>query len=110
MSGVLYCVVSRTISNNFSSLPKSIMPFGPLNPIDSLYGQFVFNYTHPRNPLCSVPFGHIACGSGRLNGSKDRSEVNHVSLWEHGMHFLPSIPIQLTGNSLGSELDGIQWR
>ncbi|GBM08234.1 hypothetical protein AVEN_82924-1 [Araneus ventricosus] len=66
--------------------------------------RFVFNSTHPRKPLCSVAFGHIARGSGQLNGSKDRWEVNHVSLRDHGMHFLPCIPIQLTGNPLGSEL------
>ncbi|GBN12827.1 hypothetical protein AVEN_215691-1 [Araneus ventricosus] len=86
------------------------MPFGPVNPIDSPYGQFVFNYTHPRKPLCSVAFGHIARGSGRLNGNKDRCEINHVSLREHGLHFLPRIPIQLAGNPSGSELGGIQWR
>ncbi|GBM11878.1 hypothetical protein AVEN_26790-1 [Araneus ventricosus] len=42
--------------------------------------------------------------SGQLNGRKDRCAVNHVSLGEHGMHFLPRIPIQLTGNPLGSEI------
>ncbi|GBM08140.1 hypothetical protein AVEN_214471-1 [Araneus ventricosus] len=83
------------------------MPFGPVNPFDSPYGQFVFNYTRPRKPLCSVAFGHIARGSGLFNGSKNRYEVIHVSLREHGMHFLPRIPIQLTGNPLGSELGGI---
>ncbi|GBM25979.1 hypothetical protein AVEN_223114-1 [Araneus ventricosus] len=86
------------------------MPFGPVKPIDSPYGQFVFNYTHPRKPLCSVAFGPIARGSGRLNGSKDRCEVDHVSLREYRMHFLPRIPIQLTGNPSGSELGRIQWR
>ncbi|GBO12840.1 hypothetical protein AVEN_17089-1 [Araneus ventricosus] len=86
------------------------MPFGPVNPIDTPYGQFVCNYTHPRKPLCSVPYGHIARGSRQLNGRKDRCEVNHVSLREHCKHFLPRIPIQLTGNPLCSELGGIQWR
>ncbi|GBO23065.1 hypothetical protein AVEN_169001-1 [Araneus ventricosus] len=71
------------------------------NPIDTNYGQFVYNYTHPRKPLCPVSFGHIARGSGQLNGSKDRCEDNHVSLLEH---FLPRIPIQLT------RVRGIQWR
>ncbi|GBM18839.1 hypothetical protein AVEN_203114-1 [Araneus ventricosus] len=66
------------------------MPFGSVNPIYSPYGQFVFNSTHRRKPLCSVAFGHIARGSGRLNGSRDRCEVNHVSL--------------LTENPLGFEL------
>ncbi|GBO39583.1 hypothetical protein AVEN_199720-1 [Araneus ventricosus] len=80
------------------------MPFGPVNPIDSPCGLFVYNCTHPRKPLCPVVFGHIARGSGQLNGIKDRCEVNHVSLREHYMHFLPRIPIQLTGNPLGSEL------
>ncbi|GBO06788.1 hypothetical protein AVEN_255989-1 [Araneus ventricosus] len=72
---------------------------------------FVFNSTHPRKPLCSVAFGHIARGSGRLTevGSKNRCEVIYVSLWEHGIDFLPRIPIQLTGNPLGFELGGIQW-
>ncbi|GBN10802.1 hypothetical protein AVEN_239878-1 [Araneus ventricosus] len=74
------------------------MPFDPVNLIDTPYGQYVYNYTHRRKPLCSVSYGHIARGSGQLNGSKDRCEVNHVSLQEHGMHFLPRIPIQLTGN------------
>ncbi|GBM12376.1 hypothetical protein AVEN_211562-1 [Araneus ventricosus] len=110
MPGALYCVVSHTITNNFSSLQNSIMPFGLVNPIDSPYGQFVFNYAHPRKPLYSVAFGPIARGSGRLNGSKDRCEVNHVSLREHGLHFLLYIPIQLTGNPLSSELGGIQCR
>ncbi|GBM53565.1 hypothetical protein AVEN_580-1 [Araneus ventricosus] len=110
MSGVLYCVVSHTITNNFSSLKNSIIPFGSVNPIDSPLGQFVFNYTHRRKPLCSVAFGHIARGSGHLNGSKDRCEVNHVALREHGMHFLPRIPIQLTGNPFVSGFGGIQWR
>ncbi|GBM74606.1 hypothetical protein AVEN_241035-1, partial [Araneus ventricosus] len=59
------------------------MPFGPVNPIDSPYGKFVFNYTHPRKPLCSDAFGHIARLSGQLNGSMDRCEVNHVSLRRH---------------------------
>ncbi|GBN11053.1 hypothetical protein AVEN_22841-1 [Araneus ventricosus] len=86
------------------------MSFGPVNPIDSPYGQFLCDYTHPRKPLCFVAFGHIARGSGQLNGTKDRCEVNLVSLWEHDMHFLPHIPIQLTGNSLGSKLGDIQRR
>ncbi|GBN31785.1 hypothetical protein AVEN_61649-1 [Araneus ventricosus] len=64
------------------------MPFGPLNPIDTTYGQFVDNYTHPRKSLYSVPSGPIARGSGQFNGNKDRCEVNHDSLREHGM--LPS--------------------
>ncbi|GBN83981.1 hypothetical protein AVEN_177948-1 [Araneus ventricosus] len=55
MSGVLYSVVSHTITNNFSSLQNSIMLFGPVNQFDSQYGQFVFNYPHPRKPQCSVP-------------------------------------------------------
>ncbi|GBO33238.1 hypothetical protein AVEN_22238-1 [Araneus ventricosus] len=110
MSGVLYCAVSHAITNNFSSLQNSILPFGPVNPIDSPFGQFVFNSTHPRKPLCSVAFGHIAHGSGQFNGSKDRCEVIRVSVREYGMHFLPRIPIQLTGNLLDSELGGIQWR
>ncbi|GBO25272.1 hypothetical protein AVEN_226205-1 [Araneus ventricosus] len=110
MPGVLYCVVSHTIPNNFSSLQNSIMPFGAVNPIDFPFGQFVFNYTHPRKLLCSVGFGHIARGAGCLNGSKGRCEVSHVSLREHSMHILPRIPIQLTGNPLDSELGGIQWR
>ncbi|GBN69073.1 hypothetical protein AVEN_267555-1, partial [Araneus ventricosus] len=80
------------------------MPIGPVNPIDTPYGQFVYNYTHPRKPLCCVSFGHIVRGSEQLNRSKNRCEVNHVSLREHDTHFLPSIPIQLTGNPLGSEL------
>ncbi|GBO29740.1 hypothetical protein AVEN_243069-1 [Araneus ventricosus] len=37
------------------------------------------------NTLCSVDFGHIARGSGRLNGSKDRCEVNPVVLREHAV-------------------------
>ncbi|GBM84155.1 hypothetical protein AVEN_31230-1 [Araneus ventricosus] len=90
------------------------MPFGHVNPIDSPYGQFVFNCTHPRKSLCSVAFGDIARGPRRLNRSKDRGsivcEVNHVSLWEHGMHFLPRKPIQLIRNPLGSELGSVQWR
>ncbi|GBM10139.1 hypothetical protein AVEN_258744-1 [Araneus ventricosus] len=45
-------------------------------------------------------------GSGQLNGSKDRCEVNHVSLREHGKHFLPHIPIQLTRNPLGFQARG----
>ncbi|GBN09914.1 hypothetical protein AVEN_75780-1 [Araneus ventricosus] len=59
------------------------MLFGPVNPIDNPYGQFVCNYTHPRKPLCSVSYRHNARGSGQLNGRKDRCEVNHVSLREH---------------------------
>ncbi|GBM69846.1 hypothetical protein AVEN_198549-1 [Araneus ventricosus] len=35
-----------------------------------------------KKPLCSVSYGHIARGPGQLNGSKDRCEVNHVSLRE----------------------------
>ncbi|GBN00393.1 hypothetical protein AVEN_16863-1 [Araneus ventricosus] len=88
------------------------MPFIPVNPIDTPYGQYEYNCTHPRKSLCSVSYAResIPRGSGQLNGSEDRCEVNHVSLREHGMHFLPCIPIQLTGNPLGSELGGIQWR
>ncbi|GBM44463.1 hypothetical protein AVEN_184678-1 [Araneus ventricosus] len=104
MSVVLYCVVPHTITNNFSSLQNSVFPFGPVNPIDFPFGQLVFNFTHPRKPLCSVAFGHIARGTRRLKGSKDRSEVNHVSLRQHSMDFLPRIPIQMKGNSLRTEL------
>ncbi|GBN53711.1 hypothetical protein AVEN_19267-1 [Araneus ventricosus] len=32
----------------------------------------------------------MALGSGQFNGSKDRCEVNHGSIREHGLHFLPS--------------------
>ncbi|GBN06904.1 hypothetical protein AVEN_16852-1, partial [Araneus ventricosus] len=46
-------------------------------------------------PLCSVAFRHIVRGSGRLNGSKDRCEDNHVSLREQDIHFLPRIPSKL---------------
>ncbi|GBM85975.1 hypothetical protein AVEN_43521-1 [Araneus ventricosus] len=74
------------------------MPFGPVNPNDSPSGQYVYNYTHPRKPLCSVPLGHIAQGSGQLNGSKDRCEVNHVCILKHSMLFLPRIPIHLIEN------------
>ncbi|GBN54716.1 hypothetical protein AVEN_39515-1, partial [Araneus ventricosus] len=56
------------------------MPFCPASPIDTPYGQFLYSYTHPRKPLCSVPFGHIARGSGQLNGSKGKCEVNHVPM------------------------------
>ncbi|GBO02433.1 hypothetical protein AVEN_16330-1 [Araneus ventricosus] len=63
----------------------------------------VYNCTHPRKPLSSVAFGRIVRGSGQLNGSKDRCEVNHVSMRKHGMNFLQRIPIQMTGNSLGSK-------
>ncbi|GBM65119.1 hypothetical protein AVEN_70838-1 [Araneus ventricosus] len=59
-----------------------------------------------QKPLCPVSYGYIAQESGQLKGSKDRCEVNHVSLREHGMHFLPCTPIQLTGNPLDSELGG----
>ncbi|GBO19840.1 hypothetical protein AVEN_66897-1 [Araneus ventricosus] len=93
MSSVLYSVFSHTITNKCSSLQNSIIPYGLVNPIDSPYGQFVFNSTHPRKPLCSVAFGHIVRESGQLNGSKGRCEDNHVSLREHGMIFLPPIPI-----------------
>ncbi|GBN17876.1 hypothetical protein AVEN_57611-1 [Araneus ventricosus] len=82
MPGVLYYVVSHTITNNLSSLQNSIMPFGPVNPNYSPYAQFVFNSTHPRKPLCSVSYGHIARGTERLKGNKDRCGVNHVSLRE----------------------------
>ncbi|GBN12160.1 hypothetical protein AVEN_241057-1 [Araneus ventricosus] len=87
------------------------MTFGPTNPIHTPYGQFVYNYTHPRKPLCSAAFGHIALWSRQLNVMTNvttkrgnRCEVNHVFLRKHGMHFLPRIPIQLSGNPLGSEL------
>ncbi|GBM87535.1 hypothetical protein AVEN_21990-1 [Araneus ventricosus] len=46
------------------------MPFGPVNPIDSTYSQFVFNYTHSRKPLCSVAFGHITRGSDDLKEAR----------------------------------------
>ncbi|GBN62211.1 hypothetical protein AVEN_79153-1 [Araneus ventricosus] len=103
-------LLSRTITNHYSSFQNSIMTFGPINPIDSPYGQFVCNYTHPRKILCCVAFGHRVRFIGQLNGSKDSCEVNHVSLREYGMHFHPRIPIQRTGDPLGSELGGIQWR
>ncbi|GBO37130.1 hypothetical protein AVEN_216342-1 [Araneus ventricosus] len=105
MSGVLYCVVSHTITNNFSSLQNSIMTFGPINPIDPSYGQFVLNSTHPRNPLCSVGFGHIARGSDDL--SEARTNVRSI-ISPYGRHFLKRITTQLTGNPLGSEFEGIQ--
>ncbi|GBN83881.1 hypothetical protein AVEN_69380-1 [Araneus ventricosus] len=79
------------------------MSFGPVNPIDAPFGQYVYNYNLPRKRLFSVSYGHIAWGSGQLNGRKDRCEVNRVCLREH---VLPRIPIQLTGNHLGSELGG----
>ncbi|GBO45225.1 hypothetical protein AVEN_233146-1, partial [Araneus ventricosus] len=52
------------------------MTFGLVNAIDTPYGQYAYNYSHPRKPLCSVSYEHIARGSGQLNGSKDRCEVN----------------------------------
>ncbi|GBO11562.1 hypothetical protein AVEN_263181-1 [Araneus ventricosus] len=64
------------------------MPFGPVNPIDFPFGQFVFNYTHPTTPLCSVAFGHIARGSGRLNGSKESQ--SHSCLPTGARYALPS--------------------
>ncbi|GBM81327.1 hypothetical protein AVEN_47413-1 [Araneus ventricosus] len=76
------------------------MPFGPVNPIDTPYGQFVYDYTHPRKPLCFVSFGQ-----GQDNLTEARTDV---PLREHGFHFLPRIPIQLTGLPLGSELGVIQ--
>ncbi|GBN30863.1 hypothetical protein AVEN_205322-1 [Araneus ventricosus] len=60
------------MTNHYSSFQNSVMPFGPTNPIHIPCGQFENNSTHPRKPPCSVPFGHIARGSGQLNGSKDR--------------------------------------
>ncbi|GBN16300.1 hypothetical protein AVEN_76297-1, partial [Araneus ventricosus] len=33
----------------------------------SPFGQFVFNYTHPRKPKCSIAFGHIARWSDELS-------------------------------------------
>ncbi|GBM86322.1 hypothetical protein AVEN_168840-1 [Araneus ventricosus] len=86
------------------------MPFGPVNPIDAPYGQYVYDYTHTRKTLCLVSYGHIARGPGQLNGNEDRREVNQLSLREHGMHFLPRILIQLTRNPLGSVFGGIQCR
>ncbi|GBM49821.1 hypothetical protein AVEN_238178-1 [Araneus ventricosus] len=73
---VLYCVVSHTISNHFSSLQNSIMPFGLVNPMYSPYGQFVINYTHPRKPLCSVSNGHIAGVTDNL--TEARTDVRSV--------------------------------
>ncbi|GBN06905.1 hypothetical protein AVEN_16852-1, partial [Araneus ventricosus] len=46
------------------------MAFGPVNRIDSLYGQFVFKYTYPRKPLCSVAFGHITRGQDDLTEAR----------------------------------------
>ncbi|GBM32542.1 hypothetical protein AVEN_127442-1 [Araneus ventricosus] len=77
------------------------MPIGSVNPIDIPDGQYVYNYTHARKPLCAVSNGYMALGSGQLNGRKDRCEVIRVSLRKHGVHFLPRIPIHLTGNPLG---------
>ncbi|GBO00009.1 hypothetical protein AVEN_263804-1 [Araneus ventricosus] len=69
--------------------------------------KYVYNCTHPRKSLCSVSNGHISRGSGQLNGSKDKCEVNHVFLREHGMHFPSLIPLQLTGYPSGSDLGTI---
>ncbi|GBN10044.1 hypothetical protein AVEN_22526-1 [Araneus ventricosus] len=80
------------------NFPKSNYVLWPCKSNRYHFGQYASNYTHPRKPLCSASFGHIARGSGQLNGSKDRCEVSHVSLRKHGMHFLTRIPIQLTGN------------
>ncbi|GBN28615.1 hypothetical protein AVEN_251828-1 [Araneus ventricosus] len=67
------------------------------------YGHYVHNYPHPGKPLCSVFYGHIARGQDGLTEARtDRREVT--------MHFLPRIPILLTGNRLGSELGSIHWR
>ncbi|GBN39132.1 hypothetical protein AVEN_120977-1, partial [Araneus ventricosus] len=51
-------------------------PFGPVNPIGTPYGQFVFNYTHPRKCLCSVSFDHIARGQGNL--TEARTDVRPI--------------------------------
>ncbi|GBO10420.1 hypothetical protein AVEN_118449-1 [Araneus ventricosus] len=104
--GLLYRVVSDTITNNFSPRQNSILPFDPVNPIDSEFGQSVFNSTHPRKPLHSVAFGHIARGSGRLTESKDRCEVNQVSLREQGIHFLKRYTHSIDRESLGFRARG----
>ncbi|GBO20264.1 hypothetical protein AVEN_224170-1 [Araneus ventricosus] len=74
------------------------------NPIDTSYGQFVYNYTHPRKHLRSVPFGPSHRDQDNLKEA--RTYVRSVM-----SPFIPPIPIQLTRNPLCSELGGIQqWR
>ncbi|GBO45584.1 hypothetical protein AVEN_244962-1 [Araneus ventricosus] len=107
MSGVLYCVVSHTITNNFSSLQNSIMPFGPVNPIDSPFGQFVLNYTHPRKSMFSVVFGHIAPGQDNL--TEARADVRPY-MSPYGRTVCTSFHVYPFNNPLGSELRAIQWR
>ncbi|GBM54164.1 hypothetical protein AVEN_230406-1 [Araneus ventricosus] len=68
------------------------MPFTPVNPIDTPYGQFLYNCPYPRKPLCSVPFGHIARGSGQLSSSKKASVL--CSLWTHRPGVRTTVPIQ----------------
>ncbi|GBO33024.1 hypothetical protein AVEN_243488-1, partial [Araneus ventricosus] len=52
------------------------MPFGPVNPIDNTYDQYVYNYTHPRKPLCSVSYGHIEQGQDNL--TEARADVRSI--------------------------------
>ncbi|GBM26844.1 hypothetical protein AVEN_32092-1 [Araneus ventricosus] len=47
-----------------------VMPYGPANLIDAPYGQFVYNYTHPRKSVCSVAFKHIARGQDDLTEAR----------------------------------------
>ncbi|GBM05919.1 hypothetical protein AVEN_135282-1 [Araneus ventricosus] len=68
------------------------MPFGLVNPIDTPYGQFLYNCPYPRKPLCSVPFGHIARGSGQLSSSKKASVL--CSLWTHRTGVRTTVLIQ----------------
>ncbi|GBM98499.1 hypothetical protein AVEN_246735-1 [Araneus ventricosus] len=73
------------------------MPFGPVNPIDTPYGQYVYN-------LCTL-FTMDISHRDQENLTEAMIEMlSYMFVREHGMHFLPRIVIQLTWNPSCSEL------
>ncbi|GBN36154.1 hypothetical protein AVEN_167671-1 [Araneus ventricosus] len=52
------------------------MPFVPVNPIDTPYGQFVYNYTHPRKLLCLFPLD--TSHGGQDNLKEARTDVRSI--------------------------------
>ncbi|GBM71179.1 hypothetical protein AVEN_113173-1 [Araneus ventricosus] len=50
------------------------MPFSPVNPIDSPYDQFVFNYTHPKKSMLPSDASH----AGQDDLTEARTDVRSI--------------------------------
>ncbi|GBN16479.1 hypothetical protein AVEN_12152-1 [Araneus ventricosus] len=81
---------------------RSIMPFGPVNPIDTLYGQFEYNCIHSRSLCAPLPLD--TSHGGQDNLTEARTDVRSI-MSPSGNKVCTSFHVY----PLGCELAGIQW-